>query len=364
VTRPLTNDRFLRACRREPVDRTPVWFMRQAGRYLPEYRELRGTRDILEACREPDLVVEATLQPLRRMDLDAAILFSDIMVPLAGIGVDVRIESGVGPVVATPFRSRSDLDRLRPLEPEADVPHVLEAVRLLRKELSVPLIGFAGAPFTLASYLIEGGPSRSHVRAKTLMLTEPRTWAALMEALGEMATTHLRAQVEAGVQAIQVFDSWAGALSPEDYERHVAPTMRTIFDSLGDAGVPAIHFGVGTGELLPLMRRAGGDVIGVDWRTPLDLAWERVGTDAAIQGNLDPVACLAPWEVVEARALDVLEGADGRAGHIFNLGHGVLPTTPPATLARLVDLVHERTGRGSDAVLGASTRPPARRTSG
>jgi uroporphyrinogen decarboxylase len=364
VTRPLTNDRFLRACRREPVDCTPVWFMRQAGRYLPEYRELRGTRDILEACREPDLVVEATLQPLRRMDLDAAILFSDIMVPLAGIGVDVRIESGVGPVVATPLRSRSDLDRLRPLEPEADVPHVLEAVRLLRKELSVPLIGFAGAPFTLASYLIEGGPSRSHVRAKTLMLTEPRTWAALMEALGEMAATHLRAQVEAGVQAIQVFDSWAGALSPEDYERHVAPTMRTIFDSLGDLGVPAIHFGVGTGELLPLMRRAGGDVIGVDWRTPLDLAWERVGTDAAIQGNLDPVACLAPWEVVEARALDVLEGADGRSGHIFNLGHGVLPATPPATLARLVDLVHERTGRGqADVVLGASTRPPARRTS-
>jgi uroporphyrinogen decarboxylase len=198
VTRPFTNDRFLRACRREPVDCTPVWFMRQAGRYLPEYRELRGARDILEACREPDLVVEATLQPLRRMELDAAILFSDIMVPLAGIGVDVRIESGVGPVVATPFRSRSDFDRLRPLEPEADVPHVLEAVRLLRKELSVPLIGFAGAPFTLASYLIEGGPSRSHVRAKALMLTEPRTWAALMEALGEIATTHLRAQIELG----------------------------------------------------------------------------------------------------------------------------------------------------------------------
>jgi uroporphyrinogen decarboxylase len=336
--------------------------MRQAGRYLPEYRELRGTGDVLQACREPDLAVEATLQPLRRMDLDAAVLFSDIMVPLAGIGIDVRIESGVGPVVASPLRSRADVDRLRPLEPEADVPHVLEAVRLLRKELSVPLIGFAGAPFTLASYLIEGGPSRTHVRAKTLMLTEPGTWTALMEALGALASTHLRAQVEAGVQAIQVFDSWAGALSPEDYERFVAPTMRTIFDSLIDLGVPTIHFGVGTGELLQLMRRAGGDVIGVDWRTPLDIAWERVGTDAAVQGNLDPVACLAPWEVLEARALDVLEGADGRAGHIFNLGHGVLPTTSPAALARLVDLVHDRTRRGAGEA-GAHDRSAARRTS-
>ena len=339
------DDRFLRACRLEPVDRTPVWFMRQAGRYLPEYRALRTGGDILDACRTPELAVEITLQPLRRMALDAAILFSDIMVPVAAMGVDVRIESGVGPVLADPIRSAADVDRLHALEPETDVPFVLEAVRLLRKELVVPLIGFAGAPFTLASYLVEGGPSRDHARTKALMLSDPATWSRLMEVLGTSMAAYLRAQVEAGAQAVQVFDSWAGALDPGDYARHVLPTTRRLFEATSPLGVPTIHFGVGTGELLALMREAGADVVGVDWRVPLDAAWERIGFDAAVQGNLDPAACLAPWEAVEPKALAVLRRAGGRPGHVFNLGHGVLPGTPPETLQRLVDLVHERTER-------------------
>jgi len=339
------DDRFLRACRLEPVDRTPVWFMRQAGRYLPEYRALREGRDVLALCRSPELAVEATLQPLRRMPLDAAILFSDIMVPVAEMGADVRIEPGAGPFVREPVRAPADVGRLRPLEPEADVPHVLDAIRLLRKELSVPLIGFAGAPFTLASYLVEGGPSRNHERTKALMHGDEATWGALMRLLGDATAAYLRAQVEAGAQAVQVFDSWVGALDPEDYRRFVLPTMRRVFGSLAGLGVPAIHFGVGTGELLALLREAGAGVIGVDWRGPLDVAWDRVGSDVAVQGNLDPAVCLAPWEAVRAKALGVLDRAAGRPGHVFNLGHGVLPGTPPETMERLVDLVHERTVR-------------------
>jgi uroporphyrinogen decarboxylase len=339
------NDRFLRACRRERVDRTPVWFMRQAGRYQPEYRAIRRDRDVLEMCRTPDLVAEVTLLPLRRMPVDAAILFSDIMVPVAAMGPDVRIEEGVGPVVGDPIRTARDVDRLRTLEPESDVPFVLEAIRLLRKELAVPLIGFSGAPFTLASYLIEGGPSRDHARTKAFMLGEPAVWERLMETLGESVLAYLRAQVDAGAQAVQVFDSWVGALDPDDYLLHVLPTMREIFGGMADLDVPRIHFGVGTGELLPMMREAGADVIGVDWRVPLHEAWERVGFDVAVQGNLDPAACLAPWEVVEAKALAVLRRAGARPGHVFNLGHGVLPDTAPETLERLVDLVHERTER-------------------
>jgi uroporphyrinogen decarboxylase len=315
--------------------------MRQAGRYLPEYRELRGERDILDACRSPETAVEITLQPLRRLDVDAAILFSDIMVPLAAIGLDVRIEPGIGPLVGDPVREPRDIARIRELEPEVDEPHVLEAVRLLRKELRVPLIGFAGAPFTLASYLIEGGPSRTHERTKALMLGDPRAWEQLMGALGRLVSAHLRAQIDAGAQAIQVFDSWVGALAPDDYERSVLPTMTRIFRDVAATDAPAIHFGVGTGELLPWMRRAGGDVIGIDWKTPLDVAWERVGFDAGIQGNLDPAACLSPWPIVELKTLDVLRRADGRRGHVFNLGHGVLPSTDPDTLRRIVDLVHE-----------------------
>jgi uroporphyrinogen decarboxylase len=338
------SDRFLRALRREPVDRTPVWFMRQAGRYLPEYRELRGERDILETIREPELAVELTLQPLRRMPLDAAIVFGDIMTPLDAIGIGVRIEQGVGPIVEEPIRMPSGVGRLRPLEPEADEPFVAETIRLLRKELTVPLIGFAGAPFTLASYLVEGGPSRDHVRTKALMHAEPATWSALMDALVRIVRAHLLAQVEAGAQAVQLFDSWVGALSPNDYRRSVLPFVQRVLE---DLPVPSIHFGVGTGELLPLMREAGGDTIGVDWRVTLDRAWERVGSERGIQGNLDPAICTAPWEAVEPEALDVLERAGMRDGHVFNLGHGVPPDTPVENLQRLVDLVHGCTGRGA-----------------
>jgi uroporphyrinogen decarboxylase len=336
------DDRFLRACRRATVDRTPVWFMRQAGRYLPEYRELRGDRDVLQVCRSPEFAVELSLQPLRRMPLDAAIVFSDIMVPIAAIGLGVRIEEGRGPVLDEPIRDAGGISRLRTLEPETDEPFLLETIRLLRKELSVPLIGFAGGPFTLASYLIEGAPTRDHARAKALMLSDPGAWSAMMAALARIARTHVLAQVEAGVQAVQLFDSWIGAIDAEDYRASVQPWTREILHGLG---VPTIHFGVGTSHLLLEMRRAGGDVIGVDWRTPIDQAWDAVGADVGTQGNLDPVACLTPWDVVRRKALEVLRRAGGRDGHVFNLGHGVLPSTPVGTLQRLVDLVHEETAR-------------------
>jgi len=339
------NDRFLRACRLETVDCTPVWFMRQAGRYLPEYREARGDRDILDTCRHPDAVVEISLQPLRRMALDAAIVFSDIMVPLEAIGIGIRIASGRGPVVEEPIRAVPDLARLRPLEPEADEPHLLEAIRLLRAELEVPLIGFSGAPFTLASYLVEGRPSKDHARTKALMHGEPAVWGRLMDALASICIAHLRAQVAAGAQALQVFDSWIGALDPDDYEHAVLPYSMKVFEGIADLGVPRIHFGVVTGELLGLMAHAGGDVIGLDWRVPLDAGWQRVGAGRGVQGNLDPAVCLGPWEAVREKAFRVLQRADGRPGHVFNLGHGVLPSTPPETLQRLVDLVHETTER-------------------
>jgi uroporphyrinogen decarboxylase len=341
------HQRILRALRREPVDRTPVWFMRQAGRYLPEYRAIRGAEDILATCRDPSRVVEITLQPIRRMPLDAAILFSDIMVPIAAIGVAVRIEPGRGPVVDEPIRDATAVLRLRPLEPEVDEPYVLEALRLARKELDVPLIGFAGAPFTLASYLVEGGPSRALVRTRALMHGDPRTWNRLMEALVAIVVPHLRAQVDTGAAVLQLFDSWVGTVGPREYRRLVLPHVRAIAESLGDLDVPLIHFGVGTGELLPLMAEAAGAAIGVDWRTPLDLAWQRVGEDRALQGNLDPAVLLAPWEVVADGARDVLRRAGGRDGHVFNLGHGVLPDTPVGTLQRLVDLVHAETERSA-----------------
>jgi uroporphyrinogen decarboxylase len=278
------------------------------------------------------------------MPVDAAILFSDIMVPVAAMGADVRVEPGVGPIVTDPIRTASEAaNSLHPFDPERDTPHVLDAIRLLRQELTVPLIGFAGAPFTLASYLIEGGPSKNHERTKAFMHAEPAAWEGLMRLLGAGAVSHLRAQVVAGVQAVQVFDSWAGSLDAEDYRHFVLPVMRDVFSELADLGVPRIHFGVGTGELLALMREAGPDVVGVDWRVPLNEAWERIGFDVGVQGNLDPAMCLAPWDAVETKALSVLRRAAGRPGHVFNLGHGVLPATDPDILARLVDLVHERT---------------------
>jgi uroporphyrinogen decarboxylase len=344
ATTTRVRERFLLACRRQPVDATPVWFMRQAGRYLPEYRRLRGDADVLALTRNPEAAAEVALQPVRRMDVDAAILFSDIMVPIAAVGVDVSIVANQGPTLAEPFRSDADVARLRPLEPAEDVPYTLEAIRILLGELAVPLIGFAGAPFTLASYLIEGKPSRDHARTKALMHGRPETWRALMVALTDhIVLPYLRAQVAAGVHAVQLFDSWAGALDRDDYREHVVPWSSRILGSLAAEGVPLIHFGTGTGELLSMMREAGADVVGVDWRTPLDVAWERIGPEAGIQGNLDPAALLGPWDVVARKAEAVLDGAGGRPGHVFNLGHGVMPDTPPDHLARLVDLVHERT---------------------
>jgi uroporphyrinogen decarboxylase len=333
---------FLRACRGKPVERVPVWFMRQAGRALPEYRKIRGEGSILDAIRTPDLATEITLQPVRRYGVDAAVLYSDIVVPVAAIGFGVDVAPGTGPVVEHPFRTRADLDRLRPLEPEADTPYVLETVRNLVASLGpTPLIGFAGAPFTVASYLIEGGPSRTYAHTKALMHGDPELWQELMDRLATIAIASLRSQIEAGASAVQVFDSWAGALSPPDYERFVLPASRKVFAGVADLGAPRIHFGVGTGELLALMRDAGPEVVGVDWRVPLDEARRRIGPDHAVQGNLDPAVLGAPWPVVAEQVADVLRRNGGRPGHVFNLGHGVLPDTDPDVLTRVVELVHE-----------------------
>lgn len=341
---------FLAACRGEAGDRyVPVWFMRQAGRSLPEYRSIRGDGSILEAIREPELATEITLQPVRRYGVDAAILYSDIVVPVAAIGFGVDIVPGIGPVVDPPFRSAADLARLRPLEPETDTPYVLETVRMLAGELDVPLIGFAGGPFTVASYLIEGRPSRTYGTTKSLMHTDGELWHRLMDSLADLAITSLRSQVLAGASAVQLFDSWVGTLSPPDYDRFVAPHSRKVFDAIADMGVPRIHFGVGAGELLGLMGDVGADVVGVDWRVPLDVARARVGGGRALQGNLDPALCLAPWEVVADQVRDVLRRNAGHPAHVFNLGHGVLPETDPTVLERVVELVHEE-GR----VLGAA----------
>jgi len=342
VTRP-QDSAFLRACRRQPVPYTPVWFMRQAGRSLPEYRRLREGVSMLDSCRQPDLVVEITMQPVRRHGVDAAIFFSDIVVPLKAIGVDLDIKPGVGPVVASPLRRPADLDVLRSLEP-GDVPYVAESVGRLVEELGpVPLIGFAGAPFTLASYLVEGGPSRNHEHTKALMYGDEATWHQLMERLSDIALAHLRVQVTAGASAVQLFDSWVGALPAADYERYVMPHSRRIFEGLADLGVPRIHFGVNTGELLGLMADAGADVVGVDYRVPLDVAASRVGPGKALQGNLDPAVTFAPWDAVADRTRQVLADAAELPGHVFNLGHGVLPATDPDVLSRIVDLVHGET---------------------
>ncbi len=336
---------FLRACRREPVPHTPVWFMRQAGRSLPEYRAARAGIEMLDACMRPDLITEITLQPVRRYGVDAAILFSDIVVPLKAIGVDLDIKPGVGPVVAHPIRTPEDLEVLRPLEP-GDVTYVADAVAALTEELDgVPLIGFAGAPFTLASYLVEGGPSRNHEHTKAMMYGAPRLWASLLDRLADLTTAFLRIQIEAGASAVQLFDSWVGALAPDDYRASVLPASARVFDGVAGYGVPRIHFGVGTGELLHQMGQAGADVVGVDWRVPLDEAARRVGPGRAVQGNLDPAVLFAPWDSVAAKARDVLTAGRAAEGHVFNLGHGVLPATDPDMLARLVDLVHAESVR-------------------
>lgn len=336
---------LVRAYLGKPVRHRPVWFMRQAGRSLPEYRRARQGLTMLESCRRPELVCELTLQPVRRYGVDAAILFSDIVVPVAAAGIGVEIVPGTGPVVADPIRTRADLDRLRPLA-AADLPYVGEAVRLLVAELGgTPLIGFAGAPFTLASYLVEGGPSRTHAATKALMYGQPEVWHALCDRLAQITREFLRVQVAAGASAVQLFDSWAGALSEADYRRYVLPHSSSVLAGLAGTGVPRVHFGVGTGELLAALAEAGADVVGVDWRTPLDVAAVRVGDGRPVQGNLDPCALLAPWEVVEGEVRRVLAQGAAASGHVFNLGHGVLPQTDPEVLRRVVELVHEVTSR-------------------
>jgi uroporphyrinogen decarboxylase len=339
--RALADAPLLRAARGLPVERVPVWFMRQAGRSLPEYRALRGEGSILDAIHDPAVAAEITLQPVRRYGVDAAIVFSDIVVPAAAIGFGVDVVPGVGPVVRDPFRSAADLARLRPFEPASDAPYVAEAVRLVTRELgdATPLIGFAGAPFTVASYLIEGRPSRTYGATKALMHGDPDLWRQLLDRLADMAIASLLAQIDAGATAIQLFDSWAGALPPDVYEALVMPASAKVFAAIEATGVPRIHFGVGTGELLALMGDAGADVVGVDWRVPLDVARARV-PGKAVQGNLDPAVCLAPWDVVAERTRDVLRRNAGRPGHIFNLGHGVLPELDPGVLQEVVDLVH------------------------
>ena len=340
----LHDSAFLTAARGERGAHTPVWFMRQAGRSLPEYLEAREGVGMLEACMSPDLVVEITLQPVRRYGVDAAILFSDIVLPLKAVGVDLEIVPGVGPVVDRPVRTMADVEAIPDLTPE-HVPFITEAVQGLVGELgATPLIGFAGAPFTVASYLVEGGPSKDHARTKAMMFGAPDLWSALMDKIGGIAAAYLEVQVDAGASAVQLFDSWAGALTRTDYERLVMPWSARVLERLGATGVPRIHFGVGTGEILDLMGEAGADVVGVDWRVPLEVGIARV-SGRAVQGNLDPTLVFAPTEVMLDRAREVLEAGSAAPGHVFNLGHGVIPATDPDQLARLTDFVHETTAR-------------------
>ncbi|HZT77936.1 MAG TPA: uroporphyrinogen decarboxylase [Vicinamibacterales bacterium] len=342
-----TNNRFLRACRRQPVDATPVWFMRQAGRYMSEYRALRERYSLLDLCRTPDLATEVTLQPVRRIDVDAAILFSDLLIPLEPMGVRFDFIHGEGPAIEQPLRSRDDLARIRTFEPRERLTYVLDAIAQIKGELGgrVPLIGFAGAPFTLASYAIEGGHSSSFAHTKALMYGQPDAWHRFCDTIAEVIGDYLVAQIEAGVDAVQVFDSWVGQLNAADYREFILPHTHRIFEILAARApeTPTIHFGVGTGSILREIREAGGDVIGADWRTPLDEAWDRIGADRAIQGNLDPTLLLGPLDRVFAATDDVLARAGGRPGHIFNLGHGILPTTPVEHVQALARYVHQKT---------------------
>ena len=336
---------LLRACRREPVPHTPVWFMRQAGRALPEYHKVRAGIPMLEACFMPEVVAEITLQPVRRYGVDAAVFYSDIVVPLKAIGLDLEIKPGVGPVIAEPVRTAADLDRLRVPEPE-ELAAIADAVRLLTAELgATPLIGFGGAPFTLASYLIEGGPSKGHEATKAMMYGNPALFTALLDRIADITIAFLTTQIDAGASAIQLFDSWVGAVAPADYRGYVQPASAKVLAAVASRGVPRIHFGVGTGELLRDLADAGADVIGVDWRVPLDEAARRVGPGKALQGNLDPAVLFAPGDAVDAAVQRVLDQAAGLEGHVFNLGHGVPPNADPDQLARVVDYVHEHTAR-------------------
>jgi uroporphyrinogen decarboxylase len=341
------NETFLRACRREPTAYTPIWIMRQAGRYLPEYRKLREKYSFIELCKTPAAAVEATLQPLERFPLDAAIIFADILLPLEGMGVDFTFDRNDGPVIASPLRRPADVDRIRVAEAEEATPYLFESIRQARAALAdkVPLLGFAGAPFTLASYLIEGGHSRNYEHTKAMLYTEPQAWARLMEKLIVILRGYLRAQVAAGAQAVQLFDSWVGCLSPRDYAEFVAPWLRELIAGLADLPAPVIHFAADVASLLPLIKDSGAQVYGVDWRIELDRAWQIIGPDRALQGNLDPAVLSAPTAVIENRVQDILRRAGGRPGHIFNLGHGILPDAPIENVHFLVETVHRLSRR-------------------
>ena len=342
----MINERFLKACRREPVDCTPVWFMRQAGRYMAEYRALRAKHSILELCKTPELAAQVTLQPIDRFPLDAAIIFADILLPLEPMGLRLEFAAGEGPVIHNPVRDQAAVDRLNVID-GGELDYVADAIRQARRALNgrVPLIGFAGAPFTLASYAIEGGSSRNYLLTKQLMYGEPKAWHQLMDKFARVITGYLRRQIKAGAQAIQLFDSWVGCLSVGDYVEYVQPHVQLIFEGLKREGVPMIHFGTGTSAMLRQMREAGGDVIGIDWRINLDEAWAMVGHDVAVQGNLDPLTLFAPLHEIERRVADILRRAGGRPGHIFNLGHGILPTTPIEHVAATIDMVHKLSQR-------------------
>ena len=347
---PLLHNRFLRACQRQAVDTTPIWLMRQAGRYMQEYRSLRARHSLLAMIKEPELAAEVTLQPLQAFNLDAAIIFADILPPLEAMGLQLEFMQGEGPVIHNPIRNRADVAALRVPEPEESLAFTLDAIKLVRKELDgrgIPLIGFSGAPFTLAAYAIEGGGSKSYLQAKALMMSDPTTWQQLMEKLSEMVGRYLLAQVHAGAQVVQFFDSWVGNVSPADYREFVLPYSRRAIEIASQGGVPIIHFGTGTSGMLDLIKQAGGDVIGIDWHIDLDVAWRQLGHETAIQGNLDPAILLGPWSQVQRRAQEVLDRAAARPGHIFNLGHGIYQSTPVDTVRRLVDFVHEYSAQRS-----------------
>ncbi len=319
--------------------------MRQAGRYMKEFRDIRAKHSLLTVCKTPELAVEVTLQPVQRFDLDAAIIFADILLPLEPMGLHLEFVKGEGPAIHNPLREPSDVEALRPIIPEESLGFVMEAIRLCRRELKIPLIGFAGAPFTLASYMIEGGHSRNYIHTKRMMYGAPQLWDRLMTKITEALLVYLLAQAKAGAEALQIFDSWIGALSPGDYHRYILPYMKRLFAGLKPSGVPVIHFGTGTATLLPLQKEAGGDVIGVDWRIPLDEAWDRLGEGVAIQGNLDPVVLFAPVPEIERQVDEIIKCAANRPGHIFNLGHGILPETPVASVEAVVERVHKMTRR-------------------
>lgn len=336
------NDRFIRACLKKEVDQIPVWYMRQAGRYDPEYRKIKEKYSLLEICRQPELAAEVTLMPVRKLGVDAAILYSDIMNPVASLGIDFDIVKNIGPVIDNPIRSKSDIERLKPIDVHKDLSHILETISILNKELEVPLITFAGAPFTIASYLIEGRPSKSYIRTKSLMYGEPELWNQLMDKLGDMVITYLRAHVQSGGKAFQLFDSWVGALAPNDFKRFVLPTITRIFTELQDLDVPKIYFpGVSSGELLPTLTELKADVIGLDWRVSIEEGRQRTGGKFALQGNLDPYVLTAPMPVIKEHAKAIIDQGVKERGFVFNLGHGLFPEASLEKLAELTAFVHE-----------------------